>query len=580
MALVLAVAVVLVVGSFGWMVRDRAANKEDAAREHEARQAKIAGQVELILAEVERLQKGQKWPEALAAAQRAEAAVTGGEADAATGHRVRALLKDLEFIDRLEQIRMPSATIVEGKFDNAGQADRDYARAFRDYGVDALELAVETSIDRLKARTALAIPLAAALDDWVYARRRLSEKDAAGWKRLVAVARGIDPQPLRDRLRSTWGQPVSDVQDELRRLADSIDIRAQHPATLVSLARTLTSTKQVDSAIRLLRDAQYVYPADFWLNSELAFALYEQNDHEGAIRFYTAAVSIRPNSAAAHTSLGAGLAGQKKLDEAIACYRRAIDLEPKCSLAYSNLGEGLAGQKKLDEAIAAHQKAIELDPKNASAYVGLGNALRIQKKLPEAIDAYKKAIEVDPKSALAYSNLGALLGDELKDNDQAIECFRKAIELDPKYADAYRNLGVALSKKGWDLANSPDPKLRDPKRAVELGKEALEIAPHLPQGLQRLGWIQYRTGNWKASIEALEKSCQLQKGGTGDGGQWIVLALAHAKLAAQEGLPENGTGTSQDGSPPLVRSGGQANRHLVARSSRRLGWAGHLGFPH
>jgi len=538
MASVLAVAVVLVIGSVGWMLRVRAAHKEDAAREREARQARIVGQVELILAEVERLQKGQKWPEALAAAQRAEAAVTSGEADAATAQQVRALLKDLELIDRLEQIRMQSATIVEGKFDNAGQADRDYARAFRDYGVDALELAVETSIDRLKARTALVIPLAAALDDWVGARRLLSEKGAAGWKRLVAVARGIDPEPLRDRLRSTWGQPVSDVKDELRRLADSIDIRAQHPATLVSLARTLKLAKHPESARRVLRDAQYIYPADFWLNSELASALYEQKDHEGAIRFYTAAVSIRPNSAAAHTSLGAGLFGQKKLDEAIACYRRAIDLEPKSAQAYSNLGDGLAGQKKLDEAFAAQKKAIELDPKNARAYVGLGNTLRIQKKLPEAIDAYKKAIEVNPKSALAYSNLGALLGDALKDHDQAIECFRKAIEIDPDYADAYGNLGIVLSKKGWDLANSPDPKLRDPKRAVELGKEAVEIAPHLPQSLQRLGWIQYRTANWKASIEALEKSCQLEKGGTGDGGQWIVLALAHAKLAAQDGLPE------------------------------------------
>src|SRR5207245_4205222 len=46
MASVLAVAVVLVVGSFGWMVRDRAGRAEDVAREREARQAKVVGQVE------------------------------------------------------------------------------------------------------------------------------------------------------------------------------------------------------------------------------------------------------------------------------------------------------------------------------------------------------------------------------------------------------------------------------------------------------------------------------------------------------------------------------------------------------
>src|SRR5262249_20665439 len=160
-----------------------------------------------------------------------------------------------------------------------------------------------TSIDRLKANPALAIPLAAALDSWVSARRWVSEQDAAAWQRLVAVARGIDPEPLRDRLRSTWEQPVSETQDALRRLADSIDIPSHHPATLVEVAATLKRINDSDSALRILRNAQLVYPGDFWVNYELGFALGEQNDHEGAIRHYTAAVSIRPYSAPAHYNL-------------------------------------------------------------------------------------------------------------------------------------------------------------------------------------------------------------------------------------------------------------------------------------
>jgi hypothetical protein len=56
--------------------------------------------------------------------------------------------------------------------------------------------------------------------------------------------------------------------------------------------------------------------------------------------------------------------------------------------------------------------------------------------------------------------------------------------------------------------------------------------------LQLLGYTLYRAEAWRESIEALEKSCKLQPDGTGDSGQWIVLALAHARLAAQPGLPE------------------------------------------
>jgi serine/threonine protein kinase/Flp pilus assembly protein TadD len=561
---------VLLGSGVGWAVRDRSAREAEAAQQKAARQAKVAGQVEPVLAEVDRLEKEQKWPEALAVARRAEAAVAGGEADVATAERVRRRVKDLEFIDQLEQIRMQRATFVEGKFDDA-RADREYGRTFRGYGVDLEELTVEQAIDRLKTRLALAIPVAAALDDWVQVRLGISKTDAARWKRLVAVARGIDPEPLRDRLRSTWGRHVADVQAELHELADSIDIRAQQPATLVNLATSLKEVHQLDSALRLLRDAQYVYPGDFWLNFNLGFALHGQKDYEGAIRYCTAAVSIRPNSSPAHNHLGMALAGQKKLDEAVARYRKAIELDPKFAKPYYNLGNSLGNQKKLDEAIAAYRKAIHLEPKYAEAYGNLGVALTFQGKLADAIACQRKAIELDPKSANARYNLGVALERQGKAAD-AVAAYCKAIELDPKFAKALNNLvnglkaqgkldeaiagyrmaitvnpkfaparnylGNALMEKGWDLASHPDPKLRDFKRAVAASKEAVELAPQSVLAWQYLGWVQYRAGNWKASIEALEKSCKLQEGGTGDSYQWIVLALAHAQLAADEGLPE------------------------------------------
>jgi tetratricopeptide (TPR) repeat protein len=260
-ALVLFFLVLLGSGA-GWAVRDRAAREAEAAHQQAARQAKVAGQVESIFAEVDRLEKEQKWPEALAAARRAEAAVAGSEADAGTADRVRQLLKDLEFIDWLEQIRMQEGN---GPRDMK-KRDQDYARAFRDCGVDVDELAVEASVERLKARSALAIPLAAILDQWVFDRRGGAAEGDVTWKRLVAVARGIDPEPQRDQLRSTWGRPVSQTRDVLRRLADSVDVRAHHPATLYCLASTLLQVELTDSSLRILREAQSFHPRDYWIN--------------------------------------------------------------------------------------------------------------------------------------------------------------------------------------------------------------------------------------------------------------------------------------------------------------------------
>jgi tetratricopeptide (TPR) repeat protein len=603
---------VLLGGSAGWTVRDRA-----------ARHARVAGQVEMILSEVDRLEREQNWPEALAAARRAEAAATGGEADAATAHRVRALLKDLEFIDRLEQIRMQRATQVAGTYDFVG-ADREYARAFRAYGVDVELLSVETSIDRLKALTALAIPLAAAaLDDWVYTRGVTTKADVASRKRLVAIARGIDPNPLRDRIRATWGQPNSEAQDELSRLADSIDVRAQHPATLIILS--LRQVKRSESVLRLLRDAQYVYPGDFWLNLELGHAMYEVEDHHAAIRYLSAAVSIRPNSANAHLSLGAVLCdGKRDYEGAATCFRRATELDPKYALAHYNLGNALFRQKKLDEAIAAYRwaaaldpnlfeiqlslgavlcdgkhdyegaaacfhRAIEIDSHRAGAHYNLGIALKRQGKLDEAITAFREAIRLDSKHLGAHLALGAVLCDGKHDYEGAATCFHSAIKIDPDRAGTHYNLGIALKRQGkldeaigafreairldpglasahrnlgevlWRkgvfadaiasfktavrlaptdangindlaelLATCPDPKYRDGRRAVELAMKAVELDKSDGVYRRTLAWAQYRAGDWKAAIAAMEKVKEL--GSAGDSFEWFLLAMAHWRL--------------------------------------------------
>jgi tetratricopeptide (TPR) repeat protein len=80
------------------------------------------------------------------------------------------------------------------------------------------------------------------------------------------------------------------------------------------------------------------------------------------------------------------------------------------------------------------------------------------------------------------------------------------------------------------LANCPDARLRDPKRAVELAqKSATELDPPSAWAWHVLGSARYRTGAWKDSIAALEKSIELRKDG-GDSFPWFLLAMDHWKL--------------------------------------------------
>jgi tetratricopeptide (TPR) repeat protein len=355
-------------------------------------------------------------------------------------------------------------------------------------------LGVEESVERLKAHPSFASPIAAALDDW-WAVRLQNSKQSSGWTRLVAVARGIDADPVRDRLRASWERSPAEAPAELRGLADSINISAQHPATIVMLTDGLRRGNRSDSevAVRILRAAQIVYPGDYWINFDLAYVLFEQTDWEGAIRFYTAAISIRPNSAVAHNNIGLAekrhlnphesLAGGR--EKAIGRFRRAIEIDSKFADAYMNLGAALSTwQEKWGEAEASYRKAIELDPTLAEAHVKLGELLMSRDQVAEAIVHFRAAIRLDPndfgpqlrlgnareiqgwpEAALARyrkaSDIGSrsfedhrLIADHLlhmRDLDRAIFHYRKAAEglRDPmEKSAAYYHLGNAQVHKG------------------------------------------------------------------------------------------------------------------------------------
>jgi tetratricopeptide (TPR) repeat protein/serine/threonine protein kinase len=487
--------IAVVVGGGGWALRDRAAREETAAQERRDRAQRLTARVEQMLDDVGRLEREQKWAEARAAADRAEAALEGGEADAAVRQRLADARRELAFVAALDRIRQErSVTTVKGWFDHAGAA-RHYALAFRDYGVDVEALPAEEAVARLRGKAALAAPVAAALDDWA-GTRQASGEGQPSWEPLVAVARGLDPDVLRDRVRAAWGQEVTPgLQADLRRLAESIDVKAQSPATLIALADTLERTQLADAALRILREGQYAYPTDFWLNLVLGKALLDRKDCAGALRYFTAAVSLRPDSAIAHNILGVALHGQKKPDEAVAEYRKAVELDPNLAMAHYNLGIALHQQGKLDEAVAAYRKAVELDPNRAMHHYNLGIALHQQGKLDEAVAAYRKAVEVDPKDAGLHSNLGKALKDQGKLDDAVAE-FRKAVEVDPQYVFAHNNLGDALREQG-----KSDEAIAEYRRAIQLDPKDAKPHNNLAIILQVQGRLDEAVAEYCKAIE-------------------------------------------------------------------------------
>jgi serine/threonine-protein kinase len=426
-------ALTLLGAGAGWVLGERATRQREAeARVREALEAAAPG-----------LRQGNPYdPALIAAVQRAKAQLDSGVLTAAWQGRVEQLLRDLETLAQLEQACLQCAAVSkETGFDYAG-ADRLYAQAFADYGLDVTALTPQQAAQRVGA-SAIGHRLTAGLDDWASARDGLTRGSGAA---LRAVAGLADDDPWRRRLREAgWGGDRA----ALERLAEEKVALSQPTANLVLLARALRGAGCGAAAERLLRRAQSGHPADFWVNIELALTLDSKKppDRAEKVRFYQAALALRPQSPMVYSNLGAALQEQGNLAEAEAACRKAVELKPDFSEAYNNLGIALQKQGKLAEAVAAYEKAILLKPDYPEAHSNLGGALREQGKRAEAIAACRKAIALKPYYPTAYINLGAALREQGK-LAEAVAAYQKAIELKADLPLAHNNLGNALKTQG------------------------------------------------------------------------------------------------------------------------------------
>jgi serine/threonine-protein kinase len=204
----------------GWVLRDRAARRNEAER-----------RAEKALEEAARLQREEKWSESLDAVGRAQSILDNGKGRPDLRQQAEERRADLEMAVRLEEVRLRMAFVLDSldKWEIVwAEGDGAYAAAFRGYGLDVEGLAPRAVAERIRERS-IQSQLVAALDDWAYVRRQLK---VDGWGRLVAVARAADPDHWRNRLRD-----VLESQDPraLEELAASAPAGEWSAATMVLL---------------------------------------------------------------------------------------------------------------------------------------------------------------------------------------------------------------------------------------------------------------------------------------------------------------------------------------------------------
>jgi serine/threonine-protein kinase len=437
-ALTAAVALLaLAIGGGVWFVQQRAERRaEEALHEGELR-----NEIATAVAQAARLRQGFHFREAHElleqARQRLEPA--GPDDLRRLVHQERA---DLELAENLDKARLRAAAPVEGLLGPAGAESRYaeslYEQTLAKAGVGGPGDDSKTATARVRD-SARRVEIVAALDDWASIT---ADPARRAW--LLAVARGADPDPTRDRLR----QPeLWDDGPGLTKLVNELPVGGLSPQLVSALGRVLLKTG--GDAVPLLSAAQARNPQDFWLNFELGWALHVSRRSDEALGFYRAALALRPEASAAHNGVGAALKAQGRLDEAIGHYTQALDIDPNFAMVHHNLGNALRDKGRLGEANSHFEEAIRLDPKGDSVvHYNFGSALQAQGRPDEAISHYQESIRLNPKGgALAHNYLGEALRAKGR-LDEAISHYQESIRLNPKGgALAHYNLGNALRDK-------------------------------------------------------------------------------------------------------------------------------------
>jgi serine/threonine-protein kinase len=434
------------------------------------RQARAA-QVELALNETMLLytqalnapDDPNRWPAAREAIRRVEVALGDG-GDAQAQNRLDDLRREVEegsaaasrdndLLDAVAEIR---SRHLGGK---AGVTDMAYAETFRRAGIDLDNLTPAVAAARIRTRPAtVVVQLLPHLDSWSLVRRN-DEQPPERWQRPLTVARAIDSDPFRNRLRALVEHPkIPERGAALRTLAEDPHVADLPPASVLQLASALREAGEQAKAISLLESAAQRVPDDVWINYNLAEVLAEiPARREEAVRYYTAARALRPESA---HNLGHLLDEMGRGDDAIATFRALVNVRPTESrnigcLATVLLGRQhhAEGRKTLDQAIAAARETIRLRPSDAGEYHILGHLLNVRGDQDGAIAAYREALRIEPGHTGALANLVAILKDR-GDQDGAITVLRAAIRARPDHPWPHEALSAALKARVTSAAPS------------------------------------------------------------------------------------------------------------------------------
>ena len=352
--------------------------------------------------------------------------------------------------------------------------------------------------------------------------------------------------------------------DALRRIET---LHPPIPAVYLWIADCWRALNENELADQALKQAEKLRPRmalDYYI---LAEHLKRRKRNEDALVSYRMALCQQPGHFLSLLACGLMNTELLRLETADAMLSGAIAVNPRATMAIVQRASCSIMRGKPDLAEPDLARALKLSPEDYQCWLKLGDLQRQKGNLSQALATYTKTLKVNPSSYYTHLVRGrvyAILGEHQK-AEADFSCVIRMVGRrmtgghSPYLVAAYLCRALARARLGqteaalddlhaglkaaesqpetksiaaWFLATCPDSRLRDADRAVELASDTVKLSPKQGSYWDTLGVAQYRAGNWRAAVEALQKSGELECDRAG--ATWFFRAMAHWQLGEKE----------------------------------------------